>query len=261
MVPRQPEHAFTLTELLVVIAMLVLMAMVVLPALAGAQNKGGRMQCANNLRQIGVASMIYATEYRDWLPIDLVHPSSVNVLNAIHYTAYVAFGPANTFVPTNAVDTSFMDLGLLYHVSLAGNGSIFYCPEQWGTAYGANTYSPLLTTDLYGGGGAVRSSYFFNPRITDPANSYGLPYNMSHLRLYQKTGDLPPHKLFVVDHFLSKSSGHIRECGWNVLFTDGSVQFSRNDQAYNLIQNFVSTETTSSWVQADQIFNCLEFDH
>ena len=256
MVPRQSEHAFTLTELLVAIAMLALLAMVVLPALAGAANKGGRAQCANNLRQIGVSSMMYATEYNDMMPICKVgidnSGGKFNNLRGLWFTRYVAYGEYTfTFVPTNATSVSFDCLGFLYHVGLAGNGSIFYCPEQWGTAYGANTYSPLLTTD---GSGAVRSSYLFNPRIVDPTNNI-------IARRYPKTSDLPPHKLYAVDDIEFQGSGHFRERGWNVLFTDGSVQFSQNVQAYNLIQTFVSTETTQAYEEADQIFNCLELDH
>jgi len=198
-----------------------------------------------------VASMIYATEYRNWLPIDQTHPSSINVLNGIHYTRYVAAGTANTFMPTNASAQSFNNLGLTYHAALAGNGSFFYCPDMWGTAVGANNYSPLLTTD---GGGNVRSSYYFNPRTIDPTGNLH--------RLYQKTGDLPPHKLFAADFFyLGAAYFHFRERGWNVLFTDGSVQFSQNVQAYNLIQTFIVDESQLSHIQGDQIMNYLELDH
>jgi type II secretory pathway pseudopilin PulG len=256
MVPRQPEHAFTLIELLVVIGTIALLAMTLLPALAGVQNKGGRMQCANNLRQIGVASMIYATEYKDMMPICKVGNANsgakFNNLSAVHYTRYVAFGAANSFVPTNSNDVDC--LGFLYHAGLAGKGSIFYCPDWWGHPLGANFYSPLLTTDSVG---AVRSSYLFNPRIIDPTN-----YIIA--RRYQKTSDLEPHKLFVVDSFDDMSPltpSHFRERGWNVLFTDGSVQFSRNNQAYNLIQTFLVNATIQSYVEGDQIFNCLELDH
>ena len=259
--PQNQSRAFTLTELAVVIATIAVLAMVVLPVLAGAANKGGRAQCANNLRQIGVACMVYATEYRNWLPIDQTHPSSINVLNGMHYTRYVAAGSANAFIPTNASAPSFNNLGLTYHAALAGNGSIFYCPEQWGTPLGANVYSPLLTTDASGN---VRSSYAFNPRTVDPTNGV-------NLRLYQKTGDLPPHKLFTADYF-GESLGigdatnpnppsHFRERGWNVLFTDGSVQFSQNIQAYNAIQTFIVDESRISHEEADFIFNCLELDH
>jgi type II secretory pathway pseudopilin PulG len=254
MVPRQPEHAFTLIELLVVIGTIALLAMTLLPALAGVQNKGGRMQCANNLRQIGVASMIYATEYKDMMPICKVGNANsgaqFNRLAAMHYTRYVAFGAANSFVPTNSNDVDC--LGFLYHAGLAGNGSIFYCPDQWGSVLGADRHSPLLTTDS---GGAVRSSYAFNPRIVDPTNGI-------IARRYQKTSDLEPHKLFVVDYFYYGSgSAHFRERGWNVLFTDGSVQFSRNNQAYNLIQTFFVAISQTSQIQEYQILNYLELDH
>ena len=255
--PQNQSRAFTLTELAVVIATIAVLTALVLPALAGVANKGGRAQCANNLRQIYVASMIYATEYRDWLPVNLVHPSSINVLNGMHYTRYMAGWSPNAFVPTNASygypgDYVFTDLGLVYHAALAGNGSIFFCPDMWGTGVGADSYSPLLTTDS---SGMVRSSYQFNPRTIDPTNG-------NVLRLYQKTSDLPPHKLFVVD-FLCPGAAyfHFRERSWNVLFTDGSVQFSRNVQAYNLIQITPFDESAVSHMNENQIFNLLELDH
>jgi type II secretory pathway pseudopilin PulG len=262
---QNQSRAFTLTELAVVIVTIAVLAMVVLPALAGVQNKGGRMQCANNLRQIYVASMIYATEYKDWLPINQVHTGSANInkLNGMTYTYYVVspsgLGSPNTFIPTNSSSVLFSDLGLVYHAGLAGNGSIFYCPEQWGTPMGANIYSPLLTTDSSGN---VRSSYSFNPRTLDPTNGV-------FLRRYQKTGDLEPHKLLAVDYFPGASGSgfsttppsHFRELGWNVLFTDGSVQFSQNVVAYMAIQNFVVAQTVQSQEQEYFILNCLEFDH
>jgi type II secretory pathway pseudopilin PulG len=258
---QKQSRAFTLTELVVVIATIAVLAMVVLPALAGTANKGGRAQCANNLRQIGVASMMYAAEYKDWLPINQVHTGSANVnkLNGMNYTYYVVspsgLGTPNTFIPTNSTSVLFSDLGLLYRAGLAGNGSIFYCPEQWGTPSGANLYSPLLTSDSSGN---VRSSYSFNPRTLDPTNGV-------FLRRYQKTGDLEPHKLLAVDYFAISlppaAPSHFRERGWNVLFTDGSVQFSQGAAAYGSIQNFVVAQTIQSQEQEDFILNCLEFDH
>jgi Tfp pilus assembly protein PilE len=261
--PQNRNRAFTLAELAVVIATIAVLATLVLPALAGAANKGGRMQCAANLRQNYVASMIYATEYRNWLPINQVHTGSANInkLNGMHYTYYVIspssiYAGPNMFIPTNAFYMLYSDLGLLYGAGLAGNGSIFYCPDTWGTIFGANNYSPLLTTDS---SGRVRSSYAFNPRILDPTNG-------NYLRFYQKTSDLPPHKLFSVEYFGGSGFSpnpppHFRERGWNVLFTDGSVQFSQNVVAYNLIQTFSVTETIQSQEQEDQILNYLELDH
>jgi hypothetical protein len=105
------------------------------------------------------------------------------------------------------------------------------------------------------------TSYAFNPRIVNPTND-------DVARSYQKTSDLPPHKLFIVDYFANSASGfspnspsHFREGGWNVLFTDGSVQFSQNVQAFNAIQNFSVAESQQSYEQEDFILNCLELDH
>src|SRR5580698_4048824 len=56
------ERGFTLIELLVVIAIIAILAAVLLPVLSSAQERGKRAQCVNNLRQIGVGSLIYADE-------------------------------------------------------------------------------------------------------------------------------------------------------------------------------------------------------
>jgi len=63
------------------------------------------------------------------------------------------------------------------------------------------------------------------------------------------------------DGVLAGVPSHVRERGWNVLFTDGSVQFSQNAQACNLIQTFAVLENYQSNMQEDQILNCLELDH
>jgi prepilin-type N-terminal cleavage/methylation domain-containing protein len=63
------KDGFTLVELLVVIGIIALLIAMLLPALNKARQAARTIACSSNLRQIGMAFIQYASENREWLPV------------------------------------------------------------------------------------------------------------------------------------------------------------------------------------------------
>lgn len=65
---RRRRSAFTLVELLVVVGIIALLVAILIPTLGRARQQANRVACSSNLRQLGLAFVMYANDNRQWLP-------------------------------------------------------------------------------------------------------------------------------------------------------------------------------------------------
>ena len=81
---KNSSRAFTLIEILVVIAIIAILAAILFPVFARARENARRASCMSNLKQLGLGVMMYTQDYDDHVPSAFQYevPGDKNYLNS-----------------------------------------------------------------------------------------------------------------------------------------------------------------------------------
>ncbi len=164
---KQQKKAFTLIELLVVIAIIAILAAMLLPALAAAKKKAQKINCTNNLKQVGLAFRIWEGDNGDRYPQAVSYTSG----GATEYVTH-----ANGAGGTTAANP--LNPGMVFMVmsNELSTPKILFCPSDslhtrdsgYGTNFsgdiiGTTTLTPKAVAPSYLG----KISYFINGDATE----------------------------------------------------------------------------------------------
>lgn len=130
---RHKQHAFTLVELLVVVAIVALLASLLLPAVVNGKRAARQTVCLNNLRQFGIGLNLYAHDNGDLLPREKAFSHIPSWTIPEHHSWPIAAAATNSDVWYNAVPLAAGQRPLAFYAAsnqaeFYASGSGFHCP-------------------------------------------------------------------------------------------------------------------------------------
>ena len=261
------KQAFTLIELLVVIAIIAILAAMLLPAIAAAKRKAQKINCVNNLKQVGISYRIWEGDNNDR------YPQAVTSAQG-GAQDYCTHGGNNSTTGTAA--TSAYNPGMVFLVmsNELATPKILFCPSDTiHTGYSTNFSYPdtlSVTTPANGAKAPVLSastkvSYFVGADATeaDPQGIMGGDCNIGNTgtagsaastarfgATVSATGSAPEITAVAFGTAAGNwawTANDLHQKTGNLLIADGSVQSATISGLHTFMQNATNTVQGPCW--------------
>ena len=222
------RRAFTLVELLVVVAIIAILMAVLLPALASAKETARRAACLSNQHQIGVAIHTYASENGGMIPYGPKAPPFISPSDL-----YPSTGAVTSLI--SLVNGQPAALGLLLQSQLSQQPKVLFCPAPDqptdANAELANVGVQQATCSYYYRHASI-TAMFDNPNVTGQA-----PDHIQLSNLGDNRNGVPIRALAIDTQFLCSPDlsvfsitprTHHQRIAADILFSDGHAFTSPN---------------------------------
>lgn len=240
------RRAFTLIELLVVVSIIALLIAILLPALSSARETARLSQCASNLRQQGVGTMLSANERKGQLPLVAEEKGGTWYLDQNHASRWFMLRNKN------------WNLGTIWSDQTIPTGEVFYCPSQKHPGFAWSSYRDNFPTPISpypGWSNGIRIAYNHNPMTKSQTDRE---------RRYQTVDDLGSGRdamlgTDLIEILPSAGLAFAHDQTWNVMWGDTSVHTTRSAE----VERIMLTSSAISYgdrVNFDAVLNLLMGD-